>query len=87
MDNITEIKYEDIDKYIVTDQDNNKVENYITLLHKSHYGFYYYELNNNLKGIIFKKDDYDDNYEGIRLLLNEKTQEFYEIKISEKEDE
>ena len=87
VDNITEIKYEDIDKYIVTDQDNNKVENYITLLHKSHYGFYYYELNNNLKGIIFKKDEYDDNYEGIRLLLNEKTQEFYEIKISENEDE
>ena len=87
VDNIIEIKYEDIEKYIVTEQDNNKVENYITLFHKSHYGFYYYELNNNSKGIIFKKDDYDDNYEGIRLLLNEKTQKFYEIKINENEDE
>ncbi len=53
-----------------------KIDYLVTVIHKSSKGFYYYGINNNSKGIIFQQDRYDDKYEGIKLLLNEKAQNF-----------
>ena len=86
--NNIDIRYEDIDTFIDNDNQNIKGKDFnirITTFHKSHYNFCFYEFNNNLKGIIFKKDDEDEKYEGIKLILNEMTEEFYEIKSDEEE--
>ena len=82
VNNNIDIKYEDIGTYIIKHEDSikgQKFEYWVTYMHKSHNGFYYYEMNNNLKGIIFQQDPDDDKYEGVKLMLNEKTQEFYVI--------
>ena len=82
VNNNIDIKYEDIGTYIIKHEDSikgQKFEYWVTYIHKSHNGFYYYEMNNNLKGIIFQEDSDDDKYEGVKLMLNEKTQEFYVI--------
>ena len=82
VNNNIEIKYEDIDTYITNKDDDNfkdkSIDYWVTIFRKTHKGFYYYEMNNNLKGIIFQQD-YEEIKE-IKLLLNEKADEFYEIK-------
>ena len=90
VNNNIDIKYEDIGTYIIKHEDSikgQKFEHWVTYMHKSHNGFYYYEMNNNLKGIIFQQDSDDDEYEGVKLMLNEKTQEFYEINFEDNADD
>ena len=80
--NYTDIKYEDIDKFVDDNNINIKdkgIDYWLTVFHESHYGFYYYEFNNKLKGIIFKKNYRNTNNKDLHLILNEMTDEIYEI--------
>ena len=80
--NIPEVKYEDIVKYELNKIDmNNQIENWITYIHESRYGFYYYELSNGLIGIMYKKDKNDEEYNGIKLIFNSDNDTLYEIYI------
>ena len=65
MTDIPEVKYEDINKYVLNDSNIiNKIENWITYIHESRFGFCYYQVNNGLAGIIYKNEE-DDNYNGL----------------------
>lgn len=70
---ISDVKYEDIDNYILIDQSGLKgFDNYIEYFHKSsHLNFYYYEVNNGLFGTIFE--------DGINLLVDSQNKMFYNI--------
>ena len=82
VNNITEVKYEDLQKYTLENNNIKGVDNWITLIHISHKGFCYFELNNGMIGILYKSENNIDNiYDGIQLILNEKKDEFFEIKM------
>lgn len=70
---IFEIRYEDINNYILKDESQFEVfENWISYLHKSNtFNFYYYEVNNGTIGIIY------ENRESI--LYNKKNKKVYYI--------
>ena len=76
---IPEVKYEDINKYVLNDSNIiNKIENWITYIHESRFGFCYYQVNNGLAGIIYKNEE-DDSYNGLHLIYNSDTNIIYEI--------
>ena len=82
VNDIGEIKYEDIDKYTLENNSIKGVDNWITFIHVSHKGFVYFEINNGMIGILYKSDgdNVEGEYSGTQLILNEKTDEIYEIK-------
>ena len=83
VNDIHEVKYEDIKQYDLNNLNNslseiNKVEYWITYLHDSRYGFCYYQVNNGLAGIIYKKEQ-EINYNGTHLIFNSDDNILYEI--------
>ena len=76
-----EIKYQDINKYTLNNQESDPIKNWVSFIHKSPYGFLYYEMNNGLYGVIYKKENEEEDnvFEGLHLLYNEKTEKFYNI--------
>ena len=86
--NISEVKYEDIKEYELNKIDmNNQIENWITYIHESRYGFYYYVLNNGLIGIMYKNNNNEKEYNGIKLIFNSDTDTLYEIIKDEKDED
>ena len=81
MNEIPEIKYDDIYKYSLdyVIPDINKIDYWIKFFHISSSGFCYYQVNNGMIGIMWKKDEEDENYEGDKFLLNQKDEVFYKI--------
>ena len=81
VNDIPEVKYEDLNKYTVDypTPDINKIDYWISFFHISSSGFCYYETNNGLIGIMWKKDNEDENYEGEKYLLDQKNEIFYKI--------
>ena len=84
VNDVPEIKYKDIKKFQFNNSSNNKIENWVSFFHESHYGFCYYEMNNGLIGAIFK--DKDSNFNGLKLIFNSDTDIIYEIENDEEED-
>ena len=78
---IPEIKYDDLYKYSLdyVTPGINKIDYWIKFFHISSSGFCYYEVNNGMIGIIWKKDEEDEHYEGDKFLLNQKDGVFYKI--------
>ena len=81
VNDIPEIKYDDLSKYSINyiTPDINKIDYWISFFHVSSGGFCYYETNNGMIGIMWKKNEDDENYEGAKYLLNQKNEVFYEI--------
>ena len=88
VNDIPEIKYEDLYKYTLeyNSPNINKIDYWITFFHISSYGFCYYEVNNGMFGIMWKKNENDKNYEGDRFLFNLKDEVFYKILEGNDED-
>ena len=89
VNDIPEVKYEDIKKYelnklndFIELNENNKIENWITYIHESRFGFCYYQINNGMAGIMYKKDE-ENNYNGIHLIFNSDNDTLYEINNNE----
>ena len=89
VNDIPEVKYEDIKKYelnklndFIELNENNKIENWITYIHESRFGFCYYQINNGMAGIMYKKDE-ENNYNGLHLIFNSENDIFYEINNNE----
>jgi len=85
VDDIPDIEYENIKNYVIKESDA-VYKYYITYYHQSsHYGFYYYEFNNEIIGMIAK------NKEGesidINMIYNTETKFFYLIKIDENNED
>ena len=81
VDDISEIKYENIKNYVIKES-VNVYEHYITYYHEStHYGYFYYEFNNEIIGMIVKNKD-NGSIEN-NMIYNTETKCFYFIKINE----
>jgi polo-like kinase 1 len=79
INNISKISYNDIEKYTLQNAPKvNEIDYYVSYFHISHYGFCYYELNNGMVGILYEGEE-KGNYDGEKLILNEKEDKFYEI--------
>ena len=78
---ILEVKYKDTKKCDLNKLNINRIDNWISLFHESHYGFCYYEINNGLIGILYKDEDEDEenNYNGLKLIYNYENDIIYEI--------
>ena len=81
VNDIPEVKYDDLYKYTLEYNNPaiNKIDYWITFFHISSNGFCYYEVNNGMFGIMWKKNENDEKYEGDRFLLNLKDEVFYKI--------
>ena len=79
---IIEIKLQDIDTYVLKEQSENEIfPNQISYFHKSiHYGFYYYEENNGFIGVKYKDGD-------THLLVDNENEYFYNIIIDDPDTE
>ena len=88
VDDSSEIKYKNIEKYTIKNAPKVKgIDYWISLFHKSHSGFCYYEINNGMVGIMYEGKE-NGIYDGLKLILNEKEDLFYEIiEEDNKEDE
>ena len=72
VDDIPEIEYENIKNYVIKEC-GTSYKHYITYFHKSSYcGFYYYEFNNEIIGMI----TYNPKDENINMILNTETKFF-----------
>ena len=77
VDDISEIKYENIKNYVIKES-VNVYEHYITYYHEStHYGYFYYEFNNEIIGMIVKNKD-NGSIEN-NMIYNTETKCFYFI--------
>ena len=81
---IIEIKLQDIDTYVLKEQSENEIfPNQITYFHKSiHYKFYYYEENNGFIGVKYQNED-----GGTHLLVDNEKEYFYNIIIDDADTE
>ena len=81
VNDIPEVKYKNIYKYSIdyVTPDINKIDYWVSFFHISSSGFCYYQVNNGMIGIMWKKDEDDENYEGDKFLLNQKDEVFYKI--------
>ena len=88
VNDIPEVKYDDLYKYTLEYNNPaiNKIDYWITFFHISSNGFCYYEVNNGMFGIMWKKNENDKNYEGDRFLFNLKDEVFYKILEGNDED-
>ena len=78
VDDIDKIEYENIKNYVIKESATS-YKQYITYCHESsHYGFYYFEFNNEIIGMISK--DKDGNIP-INMIYNTQTKIFYIIEV------
>jgi hypothetical protein len=78
VDDIPKIEYENIKKYVIKEY-ANVYEHYITYYHElSNYNCCYYELNNQIIGMIFKNEG-----KNINMIYNTETEFFYLINIDD----
>jgi len=85
VDDISVIEYENIKNYVIKESDS-AYKYYITYYHESsHYGFHYYEFNNEIIGMIAKNKK-DGSFD-FNMIYNTETKFFYLIKIDEKNEE
>jgi hypothetical protein len=83
VDDIPEIKYEDIKNYVIKES-VSAYEHYITYFHQStHHNFCYYEFNNEIVGIIDKNIPKNKENKNFNMIYNTETNYFYLIKIDE----
>ena len=86
VNDIPEIKYEDIRKYDLNYSVIKKIDYWISFFHESHSGFCYYEVNNGLIGILYKKNKEENGYNGLKLIFNSDNDTIYEIINDNDED-
>lgn len=88
VNDIPKVKYCDLYKYSLdyNTPDINKIDYWLSFFHISSSGFCYYEVNNGMIGIMWKKNEEDEEYEGDKYLLNQKDEVFYKIKESNDAD-
>lgn len=91
VNDIPEIQYNDIDSYSLKNLQSSKNElEYLTYFHKSQQGFYYYLTCKELVGILFEKEEKEEeNDESYSLcfLLDQRNNMIYWIKIYVNEDQ
>ena len=84
VDDIPKIEYENIKNYVIKES-VNVYEHYVTYYHELlNYNCCYYELNNQIIGMIFKNEE-----ENINMIYNTETELFYliNIKNDDKDDD
>ena len=81
VDDIPEIEYENIKNYVIKGS-VNAYKHYITYYHEStHYGYFYYEFNNEIIGMIVKNKD-NEKFKN-NMIYNTQTKIVYFIEINE----